>query len=139
MEKNQKWLNKFITDCRAREHASETMSIEEAMFSVFTETVSSSEVLPNIFYQKYQSTHKNRPYEVWGFQKSFQDDILEYSVFICDFLFSDNITYALKNDIESSIKRVSNFIEFTLEDSFSNAINDFHDIRHTIEDVINKK
>jgi hypothetical protein len=135
MEKNQKWLNKFIADSRAREHASETMSIEEAMFSVFTETVSASEILPNIFYQKYQSTHKNRPYEVWGFQKSFHDDILEYSVFICDFLFSDYITHALKNDIESSIKRVSNFIEFTLEDSFSNAINDFHDIQHTIEDV----
>ena len=53
MEKNQKWLNKFIADSRAREHVSETMSIEEAMFSVFTETVSASAVLPNIFYQRY--------------------------------------------------------------------------------------
>lgn len=137
MEKNQKWLNKFIADSRAREHASDSMSIEEAMFSVFTETISATEILPNIFYQKYQSTLKNKPYEVWGFQKSLQDDILEYSVFICDFLFSENITNALKIDIESSIKRVSNFIEFTLDDSLADAINDFHDIRNTIQDVKN--
>ena len=136
MEKNQKWLKKFIADSRAREHASDSMSIEEAMFSVFTETVSASEVLPNIFYQKYSSTLKNRPYEIWGLQKSLQDDILEYSVFICDFNFSEEISNALKNNIESSIKRVSNFLEFTLSKSLRNNINDFHDIRFTITDII---
>ena len=30
MVKNQKWLQKFIADSRAREHASDSMSIEEA-------------------------------------------------------------------------------------------------------------
>ena len=135
MEKNQKWLNKFITDSRAREHASETMSVEEAMYSVFIETVSTSEVLPNIYFQKYKSTYKNRPYEVWGFQKSLQDDILEYSVFICDFIFSENVTNSSKQDIESAVKKASNFIEFTLDGSLSADINDFHDIRHTVEDI----
>ena len=136
MEKNQKWLKKFIADSRAREHASDSMSIEEAMFSVFTETVSTSEVLPNIFYQKYSSTLKNRPYEIWGLQKSLQEDILEYSVFICDFNFSEEISNALKSNIESSIKRVSNFLEFTLSKSLQNDINDFHDIRYTVTDII---
>ena len=135
MEKNQKWLNKFIADSRAREHASETMSIEEAMFSVFTETVSASAVLPNIFYQRYQGNFKNRSYEVWGFQKSLQDDILEYNVFICDFLYSETITNALKADIDSSINKASNFIEYTLNGSLEQSINDYHDIRHTINDI----
>ena len=135
MEKNQKWLNKFIADSRAREHASETMSIEEAMFSVFTETVSSSDVLSNIFYQRYQGSYKNRSYEVWGFQKSLQDDILEYNVFVCDFQFSEEITNALKADIESSINKATNFIEYTLNGSLEHSIKDFHDIRHTINDL----
>jgi hypothetical protein len=137
MEKNQKWLNKFIADSRTREHASDSMSIEEAMFSVFTETISATEILPNIFYQKYKSIFKNKPYEVWGFQKSFQDNILEYSVFICDFLFNENITNALKIDIESSIKRVSNFFEFTFDGFLSESIDDFHDIKNTIDDIKN--
>lgn len=135
MEKNQKWLTKFIADSRAREHASETMSIEEAMFSVFTETVSASAVLPNIFYQRYQGSYKNRSYEVWGFQKSLQDDILEYNVFICDFLFSETVTNALKTDIDSDINKATNFIEYTLNGSLEQSINDFHDIRHTINDI----
>ncbi len=136
MEKNQKWLNKFISDSRAREHASDTMSIEESMYSVFTETISNSELLPNIFFQKYNSIYKNKTYEVWGFQKSFQEDILEYSIFICDFTFSDNIINASKIDIESYIKRASNFIELTLDGSLVNAIDDFHEIKQTIEDLI---
>ena len=135
MEKNQKWLNKFIADSRVREHASETMSIEEAMFSVFTEVVSASAILPNIFYQRYQGSHKNRSYEVWGFQKSLKDDILEYSVFICDFLYSDTVSNALKADIDSSLNKVSNFVEYTLDGSLEDSINDFHDIRHTINDI----
>lgn len=135
MEKNQKWLNKFIADSRAREHASETMSIEEAMFSVFTETISASMILPNIFYQRYQGNYKNRSYEVWGFQKSLQDDILEYNLFICDFLYSETINNALKTDIESCINKASNFIEFTLSGSLEGSINDFHDILHTINDI----
>jgi hypothetical protein len=135
MEKNQKWLNKFIADSRAREHASETMSIEEAMFSVFTETVSTSAILPNIFYQRYQGNNKNRLYEVWGFQKSLQDDILEYNIFICDFLFSETVNNALKTDIESCINKASNFIEYTLNGSLKESINDFHDIHLTINDI----
>jgi hypothetical protein len=135
MEKNQKWLNKFISDSRAREHASETMSIEEAMFSVFTETISASAILPNIFYQRYQGMYKNRSYEVWGFQKSLQDDILEYNIFICDFLFSESVTNALKADIDSYLSKASNFIEYTLDGSLEQSINDFHDIGHTINDI----
>ena len=135
MEKNQKWLNKFIADSRAREHASETMSIEEAMFSVFTETVSASAILPNIFYQRYQGSYKNRSYEVWGFQKSLQDDILEYNIFICDFQFSEEVANALKADIESSINKVTNFIEYTLNGSLEQSINDYHEIHHTINDI----
>lgn len=135
MEKNQKWLNKFIADSRAREHASETMSIEEAMFSVYTETISTSDVLPNIFYQRYRGSYKNRNYEVWGFQKSLQDDILEYNVFICDFLFSETVTNTLKADVESSINKVTNFIEYTLNGSLEQSINDYHDIRQTINDI----
>ena len=76
MEKNQKWLNKFIADSRAREHASDSMAVEEAMFSVFTDTISSSEVLPNIFFQKYSGNFHSRQYEVWGFHKSLDDNIL---------------------------------------------------------------
>lgn len=135
MEKNQKWLIKFIADSRAREHSSETMSIEEAMFSVFTETISASAVLPNIFYQRYQGNYKNRSYEVWGFQKSLQDEILEYNVFICDFLFSEAVTNALKTDIDSCINKATNFLEYTLNGSLEESINDFHDIRHTINDI----
>lgn len=135
MEKNQKWLNKFIADSRARERASDTMSIEEAMFSVFTDTVSASAILSNIFYQRYQGNYKNRSYEVWGFQKSLQDDILEYNIFVCDFLFSEKVTNALKSDVESCTNKASNFIEYTLNGSLADSINDFHEIHHTINDI----
>ncbi len=139
MEKNQKWLNKFIADSRAREHASDSMAVEEAMFSVFTDTISSSEVLPNIFFQKYSGNFHSRQYEVWGFHKSLDDNILEYSVFVCDFNFSEQIIDAQKRDVDNSIKRVSNFLKFTLSGSLRGGINDFHDISETIDDIIDSE
>ena len=139
MEKSQKWLNKFISDSQRRELVSDTMSIEESMFSVFTEAIETSDQIPNIIYQRYKGRISNKEWEIWGVQKSADNDIIEYNLFICNFSKDTNVQNELKSNIDSNLKRALNFVEFTLNKRID-TINDFHEITNLINDIlINEK